>query len=345
MPRSEFLAEVDKERRRAERSRAPLSVVLYRVRREFATDPRYIERLLQILCKSKREADLLGHIDSDSIAVLCVDTDEAGAQGFVAKHEALCAELPVEVFSATYPDHLFESLAKGLPDRVALEPFLCPPHTTDSAGDYAGKRTLDVVGALLALVLLSPVMLAVMAAVWLTSPGPAIFKQPRVGKGGRQFTFYKFRSMVANSDDRIHREYVEKLINARPGEVPLEGDAPAYYKLKADPRVTRVGRFIRTTSLDELPQLFNVLKGDMSLVGPRPPIPYEAIHYEPWHLRRILTSKPGITGIWQVEGRSRVSFSEMVRMDLRYIRECSLALDLKLMLKTVLVVARCDGAS
>jgi lipopolysaccharide/colanic/teichoic acid biosynthesis glycosyltransferase len=114
--------------------------------------------------------------------------------------------------------------------------------------------------------------------------------------------------------------------------------------MKADPRVTRIGKIIRMTSIDELPQRFTVLKGDMSMVGPRPPIPYEATHYEPWHLRRILTGKPGITGLWQVEGRSRVTFSEMVRMDLRYIRDCSLSLDLKILLKTFAVVIRCDGA-
>ena len=124
----------------------------------------------------------------------------------------------------------------------------------------------------------------------------------------------------------------------------MQEGGPAIYKLKADPRVTPIGRFIRKSSIDELPQLFNVLNGDMSLVGPRPPIPYEAAQYQPWHLRRIMTVKPGITGIWQVEGRSKVAFSEMVRMDLRYIRECSLALDIKILLKTVLVVLRGEGA-
>ena len=114
--------------------------------------------------------------------------------------------------------------------------------------------------------------------------------------------------------------------------------------MKFDPRVTRVGRFIRKASIDELPQLYNVLRGDMSLVGPRPPLPYEAEQYEPWHLRRVLESKPGITGLWQIEGRSRVSFDEMVRMDLRYIQNQSLWLDLKILLKTVVVVVRCEGA-
>jgi lipopolysaccharide/colanic/teichoic acid biosynthesis glycosyltransferase len=147
--------------------------------------------------------------------------------------------------------------------------------------------------------------------------------------------------MVRNGDDRIHRAFVADLIK---GEASTAGGTPQF-KLAQDPRVTRVGKLIRKTSLDELPQFFNVLKGDMSLVGPRPPIPYEASNYQPWHLRRILGAKPGITGIWQVEGRSKVSFDDMVRMDLRYTRECSLGLDLRILLRTVLVVIRCDGAS
>jgi lipopolysaccharide/colanic/teichoic acid biosynthesis glycosyltransferase len=166
-----------------------------------------------------------------------------------------------------------------------------------------------------------------------------------LGKGGVPFVFYKFRSMVTNGDDSIHRAFVANLIKGEDeANAKAEEGAPVY-KIKADPRVTRIGRFIRKTSIDELPQFFNVLKGEMSLVGPRPPIPYEAANYQPWHLRRILAANPGLTGLWQVEGRSRVSFNDMVRMDLRYIRESSLSLDIKILLKTVLVVLRCDGAN
>jgi lipopolysaccharide/colanic/teichoic acid biosynthesis glycosyltransferase len=180
--------------------------------------------------------------------------------------------------------------------------------------------------------------------VALGSRGPVIFKQKRVGRDGVPFTFYKFRSMVPNGNDGIHREFVAALIQKAAVGAPAANDDSALYKIKADPRVTPVGRFIRRTSLDELPQLFNVLKGDMSLVGPRPPLPYESVQYQPWHLRRILSVKPGITGVWQVEGRSRVSFNDMVRMDLRYIRECSLATDLSLLVRTVRVVLHCKGA-
>ena len=158
---------------------------------------------------------------------------------------------------------------------------------------------------------------------------------------GRVFLFYKFRSMHVNSDNRTHKEYQQKFIAGR-AEANL-GDAtrPAY-KLPADPRITRVGSWLRRTSLDEVPQLFNVLVGDMSVVGPRPPIPYEVESYELWHRKR-LDMKPGLTGLWQVSGRNRLPFEEMVKLDLFYIENWSLLLDLKIILRTVLVVLRGDG--
>jgi lipopolysaccharide/colanic/teichoic acid biosynthesis glycosyltransferase len=150
--------------------------------------------------------------------------------------------------------------------------------------------------------------------------------------------------MSVNVDDTIHREFVTTLINGGHTDINQQDADKPLYKIKADPRLTPIGQFIRRTSLDELPQLFNVLKGDMSLVGPRPPLLYEAEKYQSWHLRRILEIKPGITGLWQVEGRSKVSFDEMVRMDLRYTRDWSLALDLKILIKTIAVVLGRDGA-
>ena len=207
------------------------------------------------------------------------------------------------------------------------------------------KRGLDIVGSLAAILVFLPLMLIVAAAIKLTSPGPVIFKQTRLGYRATPFVFYKFRSMAQNADDRIHREYVASLIKGDHAAINQGDSANPVYKMKADPRVTRIGRIIRKTSIDELPQLFNVLKGDMSLVGPRPPIPYEAEKYEPWHLRRILEIKPGITGLWQVEGRSKTSFDDMVRLDLRYVRYCSLTLDVKILLKTLVVVLKREGAT
>jgi len=149
--------------------------------------------------------------------------------------------------------------------------------------------------------------------------------------------------MKNNNDNQIHREYVTQLIQGDLAKINQGDSEKPLYKMKTDPRVTWVGRIIRKTSIDELPQLFNVLKGEMSLVGPRPPLRYEADHYQSWHLRRILDAKPGITGLWQVEGRSRTTFDEMVRLDIRYMRNCSLSLDLKILLKTFKVVLQCDG--
>jgi lipopolysaccharide/colanic/teichoic acid biosynthesis glycosyltransferase len=268
-------------------------------------------------------------------------------RSFIEKVDARARGLPYSVESATYPDQLFEGLTSDPGMVTAPDSLFVTEGTPPGSGEYMLKRPLDIIGALVALLLLSPLMLATAIAVRLSSPGPIIFRQTRLGRGGRPFSFYKFRSMVAGNNDQIHRDYVKSLINGenqKADQQAGEGTAGPLYKIKADPRITPVGRFIRRTSIDELPQLFNVLKGDMSLVGPRPPLPYEAENYRSWHLRRLLDVRPGITGLWQVEGRSRVTFDEMVRMDLRYMRGCSLGLDLRLLARTVMVVLRDDGA-
>src|SRR3984957_11777731 len=178
------------------------------------------------------------------------------------------------------------------------------------------KRTMDIVGSALALVFFSPVFLVIAFAVKATSKGPVFFRQRRIGQHGRSFVFLKFRSMQVNNDAAIHKEYVQKLIAGKAEKQPSSGDGEGVYKLTHDPRVTKIGAFLRKTSLDELPQIINVLKGEMSLVGPRPPVPYEVEAYDIWHRRRLLEAKPGITGLWQVSGRSRVKFDDMVRLDL-----------------------------
>jgi lipopolysaccharide/colanic/teichoic acid biosynthesis glycosyltransferase len=151
--------------------------------------------------------------------------------------------------------------------------------------------------------------------------------------------------MEVNNDDRVHREYLANLIEGNHKALNSgDGDEP-FFKIKNDTRITTVGRIIRKLSVDELPQFLNVLKGEMSLVGPRPPIPYEVEKYKSWHLRRILEVKPGITGLWQVDGRSRTSFDDMVRLDLRYVKDWSFWLDIKILLKTVLAVLKTKGAA
>lgn len=204
------------------------------------------------------------------------------------------------------------------------------------------KRSVDIIVAACALLLLSPLWLVIALLIKLDSRGAVVYQQERVGMDGRVFLFLKFRTMRANADDRVHREYQRKLIEGQP-DTNLGDDARPVYKLHADPRVTRVGRGLRRLSLDELPQLLNVLRGDMSLVGPRPPIPYEVEAYELWHRKR-LDMKPGLTGLWQVSGRNRLSFDEMVRLDLFYIENWSLLLDLKIILRTLPVMLRGDNA-
>ena len=343
LPRNEFLKALQREKRRSERSAAALSLVVYRTDDDEGHEAPQCGDLLEALHAAKRENDVLGEIGDGLIAVLCPDTDERGIEGFMRKIAARSEAQPFAPVAATFPDQLFEALCNGTRLQLAFQPLLLMDAGPAPPRGYPLKRCLDIAGALAALILLGPLMLVVAAAIQLGSPGPVIFTQRRLGLGGAPFTFYKFRSMVMHADDTVHRDFVADLIrggNVEAGAAPAE----APYKLHADPRITRVGRLIRKTSIDELPQLFNVLRGDMSLVGPRPPIPYETAHYRPWHLRRVLSLKPGITGLWQVEGRSRVSFDEMVRMDLRYVRSCSLALDLRLLLRTVLVVIRCQGA-
>jgi lipopolysaccharide/colanic/teichoic acid biosynthesis glycosyltransferase/GGDEF domain-containing protein len=206
------------------------------------------------------------------------------------------------------------------------------------------KRGIDIIGALLGIILFSPVMLVIAILIKITSSGPVLFKQERIGFLGKTFTFLKFRSMTTGCSEERHREYVTKLIKNEVNPAHQEVDCKPVFKMNDDPRVTPFGLFLRKSSLDELPQLINVLKGEMSLVGPRPPIPYEVEKYENWHFRRVLEVKPGITGLWQVEGRSSTTFNEMVRLDIAYVNNFSLWLDLKILFKTIWVVLTAKGA-
>lgn len=196
--------------------------------------------------------------------------------------------------------------------------------------------------SLCTLILTFPIWLAVSIAIKLNSPGPVLFRQERVGMDGRVFLCYKFRTMAADADDQLHREMYSKNITGAIDAVD-EAEGPVYGKVPDDPRITGVGRYLRRTSLDELPQFLNVLLGEMSIVGPRPPIPYEVEEYDLWHRKR-LDMKPGITGLWQVSGRNRLTFEEMVKVDLYYIENWSLLLDLKIILLTLPAVLRGDGA-
>ena len=228
-----------------------------------------------------------------------------------------------ETFSTIYPDLVNEIKAKRIPLLI--------------------KRCLDVVGSLLALIVLSPLISLIAAAIKLTSPGPVLFRQTRLGQRGESFTFLKFRSMYAESNHAIHEAYIKSFISDQT-DSPADGAGKPIYKLQSDPRIMPVGQFLRRTSFDEIPQFFSVLIGHMSLVGPRPPVPYEFAAYKIWHRRRLLAVKPGITGFWQVEGRSRVKFDEMVRMDIEYARTWSVWMDIKILLRTPGAVLGGNGA-
>jgi exopolysaccharide biosynthesis polyprenyl glycosylphosphotransferase len=208
----------------------------------------------------------------------------------------------------------------------------------------AMKRTMDIVGSAAALLVGAPLFLCIALAIKATSKGPVFFRQQRIGQHGEPFLFLKFRSMYIGNDASIHKEYVTQLIAGKADRHPSNGNGEGVFKLTKDPRITKVGAFLRRTSLDELPQFINVLKGDMSLVGPRPPVAYEVEAYDLWHRRRLVEAKPGITGLWQVSGRSRVKFDDMVRLDLEYARSWSPWMDIKILLRTPLAVLFGEGA-
>jgi exopolysaccharide biosynthesis polyprenyl glycosylphosphotransferase len=203
------------------------------------------------------------------------------------------------------------------------------------------KRAIDFLAGLTALALTSPLFLTLAVIIKRSSPGPVFYVQERMGKDGRPFRFFKFRTMRHQSDDAIHRQFAAMFINGDARGCRANKGAKVY-KLTDDPRVTMIGRWLRKTSLDELPQLFNIIRGEMSFVGPRPPIAYETEHYQSWHYERLKVT-PGLTGLWQVSGRSNVPFDEMVRLDLHYINNWSLAMDLRIVARTLPVVLQGTG--
>jgi lipopolysaccharide/colanic/teichoic acid biosynthesis glycosyltransferase len=343
LPRAPFLRDVQRECRRADRSKSPLSVVVFRPDEHRIDDFDRVEGLIGILRRTKRETDLLGDLGDHVIAMMLPDTSPDGLKRFVARVGGDVEELGYVLVPGTYPDDVFHDLLRRGGEAGPSQPLFVDERRDPDRWDLLVKRLIDVAVAGVALMMLAPLMLIVAVAIAITSPGPVIFRQIRLGKGGRPFVFYKFRSMTANADDRIHREYVSGLIATAPEDGTQDAAPRTWSKLPNDPRITPVGRVIRKTSIDELPQLFNVLIGDLSLIGPRPALPYEAEKYQSWHLRRILCVKPGVSGLWQVAAGYNATFDDMVRLDLRYMREWSLLLDLKILVKTVEVVLRRSG--
>jgi lipopolysaccharide/colanic/teichoic acid biosynthesis glycosyltransferase len=349
LPKDYFLNYLRLEKKRVNRSKEPLSIVLFSLNggteKDANKDHGEVREFLKYLNKITRETDIKGWLDENVIVVLLPDTGKVGVDSFVEKILRGNGHCLYSIITGTYPDHLFQEL---LSEDGKVKPNFFPldideDHRTAQFQQFL-KRSIDVVGALFGLILLLPIILIITLAIKVSSPGPIIFKQIRLGMKGVRFPFYKFRSMYANTNDQIHREYIANLIEGRLEKINQGDGKNPFFKMKSDSRVTRVGKILRKSSLDELPQFFNVLKGEMSLVGPRPPIPYELERYQPWHLRRILEMKPGITGLWQVNGRHDVTFEERIQYDLNYINGWNFWMDLRIILKTIPALVKMAGA-
>lgn len=357
-PTPEFLSErsfarqLCQERKRSERSGRKFALMLVNAEVLFDNHSREGLRtgLLQVLVRSIRGTDVLGwhHRDVEAGVILT----EFGSGEVSDALENIRFRVgtglrnilsPAQIAAVRITFHIFpEEWNAG--NRSSAVDLTLYPELSGSNGKRTSrqiiKRTVDLAGSLLALATLWPLFAAIAIAIRVTSKGPALFRQQRVGEFGVNFTMYKFRSMESQAKSSIHEEYVQKFIRGDADSARADG----IFKLKDDPRVTPIGRFLRRTSLDEFPQFFNVLRGDMSLVGPRPPLPYELKSYDAWHRRRLLEAKPGLTGLWQVSGRSRTGFSEMVRLDLRYAQSQSVLLDLLLLFRTIRVFIFDEGA-
>ena len=344
------------ERKRTERSRKPFLLMLLDRGHNNGSkkNGKALNDLVSALIASTRETDVIGWYENGvTIGVMFTDLvfDDKSAilSTMLTRVSATLRDnLTFEQFNQIgisfhfFPDD-WDHDGTGRPSNPKLYPDLS--HNGNNRQLLSGiKRAIDIVGSILALIFFSPIFLTAALAIKVTSKGPVFFKQQRVGQYGKQFTFLKFRSMRVNSDTSIHEEYVKKLIAGQAERNPSNGNGEGVFKLTDDSRITKVGAFLRRTSLDELPQFLHVLSGEMSLVGPRPAIPYEVLAYQTWHRRRVLEVKPGITGLWQVSGRSRVTFDEMVRLDLRYAKVWSPWMDIKILLLTPRAVLLGEGA-
>ncbi len=352
---SNFRRVIAIERKRTERSKAPFVLMLLEAmnHQEPGRKNNALERIMTALLSSSRDTDTIGwYKDGTTVGAIFTGLGAEERNTVLSTilsrvTNTLRNELPFDQFSQIsialhfFPDD-WNDQDSGRPNNPTLYPDLTS-RDKNRKPLLILKRSIDIVGSLVLLLLSAPLWLAIAVAIKATSRGPVFFKQQRVGQYGRSFTFLKFRSMYVNNDSNIHRNYVTQLISSEDKTRKKNGNA-GIYKIVNDSRVTPLGRFLRRSSLDELPQFINVLKGDMSLVGPRPPIPYELAAYQTWHRRRLLEVKPGLTGLWQVTGRSTVNFDEMVRLDLRYATSWTPMLDLKILLRTPLAVIKGSGA-
>jgi len=343
------------ERMRTERSRKPFLLMLLDMGDHLPseTNGKHLGKILATLASSTRQTDVAGWYESDRIVgvmfiEICPEERQTIVSTIISRVSDIMRDrLSLEQFNrVSISFHMFPEEWDSDSKKPSNQVFY--PDVSKQAGRrrIAGalKRAIDILGSSLALMMLAPVFLIIAAAVKASSKGPVFFRQQRVGQHGMPFAFYKFRSMYVGNDASVHKEYVKKLIAGNAERNNSNGNGNGVFKLTSDSRITRIGAFLRRTSLDELPQFYNVLRGEMSLVGPRPPVPYEVENYDFWHRRRLLEAKPGITGLWQVSGRSRVTFDEMVRLDLRYARTWSPWMDIKILIRTPLAVVLGEGA-
>lgn len=350
-----FVSMLYLERRRAERAHKRFVLMLVDVKGAIADGQknRTLSKITNALLSVTRETDIVGwYLEDHLIGVIGTEVGKAKPKTVQTRmlekvRAAFVEALPQEkVSQIALSFHFFpEEWEEGGTDHsanITLYPDLSRKEESRKLA-LGVKRSMDIVGSATALLLLSPVFGAVALAIKLTSRGPVLFKQERLGQYGKKFTVLKFRSMRSDCDAKIHEEYVSQFIAGEVEGGTPNGEKPVF-KIQEDPRVTPIGRFLRRTSLDEFPQFWNVLIGNMSLVGPRPPVPYEYKAYDLWHRRRVLEIKPGITGLWQVEGRSRTRFDEMVRLDLKYARAWSIWLDVRILLQTPGAVLTGEGA-
>jgi lipopolysaccharide/colanic/teichoic acid biosynthesis glycosyltransferase len=349
-----FRAALNKERKRVDRSNEPLVLMLVALNDPFGDNsPAIWAPVIEALAAVSRETDVLGWFEWRSVVGLILPEIHASDVTTAARElEALISEelakrLDADTAACFSIRFQIQSEPRSRSDddrwRRLNQDLGELDRGTDWTAVYAViKRALDIAGSLTLLALFAPLFLAIAAAVKLKSPGPIFYRQQRVGRMMKPFAMLKFRTMYVDSDHKLHQDYVAQYIKSSAELGSAAGGT--CFKMTNDPRVTPVGRLLRKTSLDELPQLWNVLRGEMSLVGPRPPIPYEVEQYKPWHCRRVLDAKPGITGLWQVTGRSRTTFDEMVRLDLRYAKTCSFWTDIKILLATPRAVITGKGA-
>jgi len=344
------------ERKRTERSREPFLLMLLDAGNHQGSEKngKALDNMLSVLPSSIRETDIIGwYKDRATVGVMftglaCKDKSSILSVILGKVSTTLRDQLTSDQFNQVsisfhfFPDD-WDHDNSGRPSNPSLYPDLLSLDKGRSSL-LRVKQLMDITGSALLLIIFAPLLLIIALAIKATSKGPVLFRQQRVGRYGQYFTFLKFRSMRIGNDCSVHKEFVTKLIAGEVEQRPSNGSGKSIYKITNDARVTRVGRFLRRTSLDELPQLVNVLKGYMSLVGPRPAIPYELAAYQTWHRRRVLEVKPGITGLWQVSGRSSVKFDEMVRLDLRYATSWSPWLDFKILMRTPRAVIGGAGA-